>query len=233
MSKRLRLFIPNENHLSLLNEIGRWKVIALKDLYRELGAKTQYSPFCKSIRALEKNGLIQSFKGHRGKKYLALSDEGGNFISNATFALPNENELLHDLTVSTVLMSLLKFEHFKSGHIVNEDLELIPDALIYGVKNHQEYSLAIEVELHQKSKKRLVDKFSRYGQSNIFNHALYVVRKQSIFDAYRKVLLEMNDTAQERIILLLNESLREHDFDYLDSVLWFKKSEKQFLEVFR
>ena len=56
--------------------------------------------------------------------------------------------------------------------------------------------------------------------------------KRSIFDSYRNLLAEMNDRVQSQIMILLDEDLREHEFDYLDSTLWFKNSNKNFLEVF-
>lgn len=228
----MNLFIPNEKHIQILDEIGRWKVIGLKELFSQVGGGVLYSSFSKSVRKLEDNGLVQSFPGHRRKKYLSLSGEGGKFSRFSSPYLESENELRHDLITSCVLRELLRFPNFKSGHVMNEDLEVVPDALIYAVKNNKEYSLAIEVELHQKSKKRLIEKFSRYGNSKIFNYVLYVTNKRSVFDSYRNLLAEMNDRVQGQIMILLDENLREHEFDYLDSILWFKNSNKNFLEVF-
>lgn len=163
----MSLFIPTERHIQILNEIGRWKIISLRELFNQTGANIMYSPFCRTLKKLEIEGLVKSHKGHRRKKYFSLSLDGGKFSNYSCPYAENKKELRHDVISSNVLRELLDYKNFKSGHIVVEDLDLIPDALIYAKKNEKEYSLAIEVELHQKSKKRLIDKYSRYGLSLI------------------------------------------------------------------
>ena len=65
----MSIFVPNENHIHILNEIGKWKVLSLSNLYSELGNSVDYSSFCKTIKKIEKEGLISSFQGYRCKKY--------------------------------------------------------------------------------------------------------------------------------------------------------------------
>ncbi|GAB4017659.1 MAG: hypothetical protein Fur0010_18440 [Bdellovibrio sp.] len=228
----MNLFLPNEKHIEILDEIGRWKIIGLNDLFFMFGDGILYSSFSKRVRKLEAEGLIRSIVGHQRKKYLSLTIEGGRFSKFSSPYLENDNELRHDLIVSSALREFLKFRNFKSGYVMTEDLEVVPDALVYARKKEKEYSLAIEIELHQKSRKRLVDKFSRYGNSKIFNYVMYVTNKGSIFDSYRNLLLEMNDKIQGQIMILHDEGLRENRFDYLNSRIWFRKSNKTFSEIF-
>jgi hypothetical protein len=181
---------------------------------------------------LESAGLIQSFLGSRKKKYLNLSVEGGKYSRFSSPFAENKTELRHDLLASNILQKLLEFNGFSSGQIINEELEVIPDALIYGAKRSMEYSLALEVELHQKSKKRVVNKLSKYADSRIFNYVLYVTNKRSIYDSYRKIVNELNEDVQKKVMIGLSENLSEQSFAYEDLRVHFKGVEKYFMEMF-
>ena len=73
----MSIFIPKADHLEILNEIGRWKVVPLRMLFEEIGNGIQYPGFSKKIKRLEQLGVIKSFEGNRCTKYLALTCEGG------------------------------------------------------------------------------------------------------------------------------------------------------------
>ena len=105
--------------------------------------------------------------------------------------LENKIELKHDLIAGHVLKIFLEFENFKSGHISYEDLSVNPDAVIYAVRNNREYSLGVEVELHQKSQRRVIKKFAKYYDSQIFNYIIYVMPKEAIFHSYKKIILSL------------------------------------------
>ena len=191
-----------------------------------------YSSFCKTIKKIEKEGLISSFQGYRCKKYLSLTGEGGKLSQYSFPYLESRIELKHDLIAGHVLKRLLEFENFRSGHVSYEELSVNPDAVIYAVRNNREYSLGIEVELHQKSQRRVIEKFSKYYNSQILNYILYVMPKESIFHSYQKIILEMSEKVQGKIILLLDKELTPDHFNYLDSEIFFRKKTKKFLEVF-
>ena len=228
----MSIFIPNENHIHILNEIGKWKVLSLGNLYSEIGNNVDYSSFCKTIKKIEKEGLISSFHGYRCKKYLSLTGEGGKLSKYASPYLENKIELKHDLIAGHVLKKFLEFENFKSGHISYEDLSANPDAVIYAVRNNREYSLGIEVELHQKSQRRVIKKFSKYYDSQIFNYIIYVMPKEAIFHSYQKIILGMSEKIQGKIILLLDKKLTQDHFNYLESEIFFRQKTKSFGEVF-
>ena len=146
--------------------------------------------------------------------------------------LENKIELKHDLIAGHVLKKFLEFENFKSGHISYEDLSANPDAVIYAVRNNREYSLGIEVELHQKSQRRVIKKFSKYYDSQIFNYIIYVMPKEAIFHSYQKIILGMSEKIQCKIILLLDKKLTQDHFNYLESEIFFRQKTKSLGEVF-
>lgn len=232
MKDSMYLFMPSESHTQILNEIGRWKAISFRGLYENIGERTAYSPFCRLLKRLEQEDFIKSFIGHGRRKYAILTDKGAMFSQYASEYSEGYQELKHDIIVSGVLRSLLKFKNFKSGSVVHEHFDAIPDGVIYAVKKDRSYSLAVEVELHQKSQLRLIQKFAKYKQSNTFNYVIYITNKRSIFDSYEHLLKNMNESVRDKIILLLDENLSEYRFDYLESELSFRGKRKTFVEIF-
>ena len=232
MKGSMNIFIPTSKHIDILNEIGRWKVISLQRLFVETGKKMKYSPFCRTLKNLEANGLVKSYVGDRKRKYVTLSVSGSKYsIYNASH-VESEAEVAHDLLASALLRFLLEFENFKSGYILADEFEVVPDALIHAQKKGREYVLALELELTQKSKKRLISKLLKYESSSSFDYVLYVTNKTSLYDSYRKTLMRMNNEIQKKVILLLDEELSEMKSNYLESKVFFKGEKKSFTEVF-
>ena len=134
---------PHE--MAILDELGRWKVIWVADLYRILGISIFYTMFCKKIRILEDKGYLEGRYFKRLGKYVYLTEKGSTLSS--TGARPDEPAIDHDLICSEVILKLLEFDNFLSGSASDgPDSELDPDGVIQGIKNGGPYTLAIEVE---------------------------------------------------------------------------------------
>lgn len=229
----MSIFVPKTNHLEILNEIGRWKVVPLRALFEEIGQEISYQLFCRRVKKLEGQRLIKSYQGPHGANYLALTSEGGKISQYACPYIESDLELNHDLLSSMILRSLLKFKNFESGQVIhNEELDIVPDAVIHAVKHQEEYSLAVEVELTQKNKKRVIEKFSKYSKTNQFTHVLYVINKEALFDSYRKIMSEMNEIVSRKVILLIEPKLSHTNFEYQTARCWFKGREAKFDEIF-
>lgn len=70
------IFIPMDNYMVILEEVGRWKLIGMKKLYNSLNLDSSYSFFCRQVRKLELEGFIRSITGSRKRKYLTLTTSG-------------------------------------------------------------------------------------------------------------------------------------------------------------
>lgn len=230
----MNLLEPTQYELELLNEIGRWKVIPLKGLYECASQGMAYSPFCRRVKRIEKLGLVRSIKGRRKTKYVTLTEKGSMISQYKSPYLENEVELSHDLTASCLLCELLKYPNFHTGHIVHggEGLSPEPDALIHASKNDKLYRLALEIELHQKSNKRVREKFARYVATADCDHVLYVMNKPDVFHSYQAITLEMEKKVSQKIILMLATNLFAQQFEYQDARCWFKAKEMGFNEIF-
>ena len=230
----MRLFEPNHFDLEILNEIGRWKVIPLKGLYERASQGMAYSPFCRRVKRIEQFGLVRSIVGSRGLKYLLLTQEGSTLAHFKSPYLESDTELTHDLIVSRLLCDLLDFPNFHTGHIVHsgENLNPEPDALIHASKNGTPYRLALEIELHQKSNKRVREKFARYVATADCDYVLYVMNKPDVFHSYQAITIEMDKNISQKIVLMFEPHLGARQVDYQNARCWFKTKEMGFNEIF-
>lgn len=230
----MSLFEPTHFEFELLNEIGRWKVIPLKGLHEQVSQGMAYSPFCRRVKRIEKLGLVRAIQGRRKTKYVMLTQKGSIISQYKSPYLESEAELAHDLITSRLLCELLKYPNFHTGHIVHggENFNPEPDALIHASKNDKQYRLALEIELHQKSNKRVREKFSRYVTTPDCDYVLYMMNKPDVFHSYQAITLEMDKNVAQKIILMLGENIFAHQFEYEKARCWFKAKEMSFNEIF-
>ncbi|MBI2522490.1 MAG: hypothetical protein HYV97_18865 [Bdellovibrio sp.] len=226
-------FSPLGTYLEIVNTIGRWKVIPLPGLFESFSKQMTYTPFAKRVQALERAGLIRAFTKNR-TKYLVLTQEGSRVSKYKNYYNENEDSLNHDMIAANILRQLLRFENFQEGHMfVDDRWDIDPDAVIFAKRGDAKYTLAIEVELTQKVRTRVVNKFSKYGLGKNLNHALYIFNKESCFEAYKQILGGMNDTTQGKIILCCDTGLSFENFSYIESTCWHREAQHSFLQIFK
>lgn len=228
------IFIPMDNYMVILEEVGRWKIIGMKKLYNSLNLDSSYSFFCRQVRKLELEGFIRSITGSRKRKYLTLTTSGSKLSPyNAQFD-ESDAELNHDLIVSNVVSELNKFETLGEGHVLHESdfFQVEPDGLIYINKDGIHGSMAIEVELTQKAKPRITSKYAAYKRADCFNYCLYIFNKETVYNAYRRQLDGMNDKVREKILLTCDPNLSISQFSYLGRPVYFRGEESVFEELF-
>ena len=223
--------MSQKNDIAIIDEIGRWKIILLKDLFQILIHEKSYVSFCEKIRRLEKNGHIKSTFLSREGKVLFLTPRGATLSSFP--AMSDKGSLFHDLMCSKVILRLLKFDHFLNGSAAEGlESELLPDGVIRAIRNGEEYVLALELELTRKSKIRVVRKFVRYAKDNTFARVLYLTNKPTIFNGYRKILMGLKKYIGKRVVLGLDKNLFQDNFDFEGCTCWFDGEESDFQTLF-
>jgi len=229
-----RVFIPNGPFEDILNNIANLKIISLKKLFELEFYDLTYQGFGKRVNKLEKEGLVSSFRGKDRIKYLYLTPRGSKITSTDISFDLSDDTLTHDLICSNVLLELLKYENFISGNVIHDEKRLIaPDGIIYAIKGEKEYTFALEIELHQKSKDRIKAKFAKYSNSLTYSHVLYITNKESLIRFYNIHLEQMNSDIKNKIVLLLDKKLSTTQFDYQNSKCWFKGEERSFDSIFK
>jgi hypothetical protein len=186
----------NPEHFKLLYPLKDWRVLDLASLRLESKFKLCRTSFNRLTLRLEEAKIIKGFRDPWSrKKYVYLTKKGEALISlteNPTSV--SEESLFHDLRVVDLGRALLKNDVFKKvrfeHQIVNKknyvtNLALIPDAEVEGVMNGKKFSVAIELELHQKNKDRLEKKGEQYLGS-LYDHCLFMFGDKNTLENYRQ-----------------------------------------------
>ncbi|MCP4912365.1 MAG: hypothetical protein GY909_04545 [Oligoflexia bacterium] len=226
------IHLPNSREIEILNEIGRLKVVSIKELYSVINSKMHYSTLCRIVNRLFQSNLIKKIKGGFKKDYVFLTNRGGLVSSYNSQYDESEDELFHDMVSSFVLLRLLEFKNFESGSLNFDTGSYLSDGELNCIKKGQNYKMALEVELTQKSKRRVESKFKYYLNTKNFDYVLYVFNKRSTFESYKRTLSKLKSEYHEKLILLLDKSLSPELFDYRNSEINFKNRSWNFEELF-
>lgn len=223
-----------DGHLDILREISRWKVISMRSLYDGGTFKISYQMYCRKIKKLESEGLVRSMLGARHRKFITLTKNGSELCPYGISFDESQDSLNHDLIATNVVSELIKNKNFTTGqvHCFGRGVDFEPDGVVFGSKNGLDYTLAIEVELHQKSKNRLKAKLVKYSNCADYSYVLYVINKESIYRKYKSDLSQMTEPVRRKVILLFDINLKPLEFDYEKGQCFFKGKETTFSKIF-
>ncbi|PIK13524.1 hypothetical protein [Halobacteriovorax sp. JY17] len=223
-----------DGYIDILSEVGRWKIIPMRGLYELNSFGIQYATFCRKIKKLESEGLVRSILGNNKRKFITLTNKGTEICPYGVSFDDLEDSLNHDLIATNIVTKLIEYKNFKTGQVqcFGRGLDVEPDGLIFGQKNGREYSLAIEVELHQKSKSRVSDKLIKYANSVYYSYVIYILNKESTYRAYKMILESMNDEVRRKVILLFDINLTPTRFNFKDAQCLFQGKNVSFEDIF-
>ena len=129
-------FVPQGIYEDIINILGQWKILNIKDLMKMCGYDVKYYNFLYKIRKLEVHGFIKSILLGKNIKYISLAKKGLEFTRyDYTYDICDTN-ITHDIIVGTVLRKLLKFDFFHNGKMFHQIAfdKVLPDAEIHGGK---------------------------------------------------------------------------------------------------
>ena len=209
----------------ILEAVGSWKVIFIKDLARLPDVTQSYDSLCEKVRTLEGHGYLRGNLKKRTGKHITLTEKGFSSIGLQNFDLVVNPD--HDLLCTRVIMDLLATGFFLSGRVPKSgEYEMDPDGVLSFKKKPDVFTVAVEVELTQKSKSRIVEKFKKYAKEK-FAKALYVFNNKQIFNSYQKILKEQDECVRDKIILTIDENLSINSYSPASTGLsHFKKKTK-------
>jgi len=228
-------FIPNGEYLNVLMGLGCWKILDANKILSTGIVKVKYKDLMKKLTKLEKVGLVNSFRKGNAVKHFYLTDQGKKYSGKISGCGIDADYLNHESATSRVMWELLKNSELQNGDglYYDEIKSVDPDAVILGKINNQDYKLAIEVELTQKSSKRVVEKFNRYKQQSLFDYTVYVTQSRTLFNAYKKILDSLCKRVQKQIILILEENLIEGKINFNKSVCFYMNNKVNFTKLLK
>jgi len=208
-------------YIDLIFVLTKWKILRISDLYKLTEFKGTMTCFYKRIAKLEKHNLIESFiYPFTGEKFVYLSKNGSKVLDFENQIPIHSENRFHDAQLTKCLFELTRHEFVAEiylDHEIKKKLPLIkhtPDALIKGFTLKQEFNIAIELELTQKSRDRVVDIFRFFDSSNIFNNILYLFNRKTTYESYQ-LFLDKDDRIlnKKKFLFLYSADLTKKDFD--------------------
>lgn len=230
----------NPSYFDLLMPLSKWKILNVKALKEESEHHGSFSGFYKIITKLEENRLIDSFiNSWSNEKYIYLLPEGIKALGKNDMSLHvNREHRFHDAIVARVARIFNHYPHIENVYLDFQIrhrfplLERVPDCLITGTLN-KSFSMAIEVELTQKSKSRLKTIFNTYSDSKVVNQVLYITDKRSILITYQKYLRELGDhILKEKFLFLYAKDLVKGKTDLFKAPVYINEKQTTLNHLF-
>ena len=90
----------------------------------------------------------------------------------------------------------------KNGKTKTNYDEIIPDARMSGNFNDMDFLIAIEVEIHQKEKSRIIFKGKNYLKNPLYNYVFYFFPDERMMNNYAKIFSsELESNYNQKIFL--------------------------------
>lgn len=212
-----------ETYSEIINTIGKWKIIECQDLYKYLMNQVSYKTLKNKIKYLEKLGIVKGIFVGNKKKHVYLTDIGIQFTRHDKTYEPIETELLHDLLTGKILHELMNYSgviDVTMYHQLN-DYHINPDGVIRVFNDGEEFTIAIEVELNQKSQKRVKEKYSKIGKSQDYDYCFFISNKEKLINTYKRYLSEMEEEVRNKIMFIEKENLSSSNVNLLESKCFY------------
>jgi hypothetical protein len=184
-------------HYSIIQPLLKWKILSLDDLQKAVRCPGTRSNLYKKIDKLEESHFIGSFiDPFTKKKFIYLRDEGMKFFGEDQMTPINKENIYHDSISSEFAYQFEGYPFVKKVMMEDEIIKAFPlighrpDALIEGEHKKNEFRMAFEMELSIKSKKRILETFNFYNESQYFNNVLYIFGLPQIYETYVRVFRE-------------------------------------------
>ena len=230
----------NPSYFELLTPLKKWKILNIKALREETEYQGSNSGLYKIISKLEKNQVIDSFiNTWSNEKFIYLLPNGIKALGGNERTLNINRDLrFHDSIVSKVAREFNTYPHIEKTYLdfqtreVFPLLERIPDCLLHG-KLLSPFTMAIEVELTQKSQERVKEIYRTYSDSKVVNQVLYITDKKSILNAYLKYLDSCDDfILKDKFLFLYAKDLASGKYHLEKCPVVFKGNETTLENIF-
>ena len=215
----------------------------LKTLREEGNYPGSEAAFRRFVLKSEKKGLVSSVKDPTSKrKFVHLTKNGERHIGllHSTLGF-NDGTFHHDSRLSIIARKFLEFEAIRDVELEHDLLRgkrigrikgHIPDAVLYGKRGENNFTVALELELTAKSKTRYLEKCRYYVGSSIYDYALYFFSDLATLKNYkREIVSALGPESQERLLLAYNTNLYQQDMKFEETEVFYMNEEVRIDEI--
>lgn len=213
--------VINFEHIQFLEALIDWRILDYKTMIDigHNGRYANYETIKKLVQRLRSKKIVETYRDPWSKKtYIYLSPAGERIVSPDLGMNVCRETIYHDLKVSGLCYELSKIskiiqkvelEHrFKGVNKKSFGNEIVPDAKIFGEFKGNKFLAAIELELSQKEKGRILAKCDLYLKSDYYDLAFYFFPNLKLLSRYRSLLEEnYGEDFNKRIFLFTSEHL--------------------------
>lgn len=200
--------IINSDQQIFLETLIEWRILDYKRLasLSKVERYKGYDVVKKLIHRLKAKHLVKIYHDPWSKRgHVYLSNLGEKLLSPNCSHRLSEESLYHDSKVSLICYELMLFKSVISGieleHIIKGKSKsglsyesLLPDARFSGRFKGQDFQAAIEVELNQKEKSRIISKAKFYYENSYYDNVFYFFPTESLMKIYSKIFKESIDS---------------------------------------
>ena len=206
-------------HYTIVQPLLKWKILCLDDLQMAVRCPGTRSNLYKKIDKLEESKFVGSFiDPFTKKKFIYLKEEGIKFFGEDQMTPINRENIYHDSISSEFAYLFNGFPFVRKvmmEHEIIKSFPLIghrPDAFIEGEHKQKEFRMAFEMELSIKSKRRIVEIFNFYNESQYFNNVLYIFGLPQVYETYLRVFRENEShfNKEKFLFIILPELYRRY-----------------------
>ena len=230
-----------QKNFEIIEAIARWRSMTTENLKSLVAESDKGSAFRQRILRLEEGGILRSKLQKGINKIVYPSRELLHRLGIESF---NEDNIKHDAVVAMIISNLLRFEMITSGKLPHEyktkstwkHHAIEPDAIISSGEGVNELTIAVEVELFRKDRKRVFDKFLEYAKAAEYDNVLYFFADRASFESYKKRLSELQvnsqfdhlkDELSQKIVFVFNQSILKNVVSLSKSEVFHNQSTKE------
>lgn len=230
-----------QKNYEVINAVLKWRSVTLDNLKRLVASSENGSAFRKRILRLESGGVLNS-KLQRGFNKIIYPSH--HLLERLGIDSINEDNIRHDSVVSMVGIELLNFDQIKNVKLPHDyrtksswkHFAIEPDAIIEIEKGGKTLTVALEVELWRKDRKRVFDKLIGYAKAYEYDNVFYFFADRASFESYKRRLDEMlnetshlhlKDELEKKIIFIFNPTILKRATDLSNSEIFHDQKSKK------
>lgn len=234
------------DHKFFIHPLSDWRILDIKGLMEcsRLEKFKKYDYAKKLLQKMKSQKFVNVYRCVlNGKNYYYLTPLAEKLINQDQKSSISEETIFHDAMVSSLGIELSKIKPFiteielehkiKNGKSRTNFDEIIPDARLKGNFKGVNFNSAIEVELHQKERSRIISKAKHYLKSNFYDYAFYFFPDEKILKNYSNILRqELSNDFSQKIFLFSTPKIFEGKNSLYEGTGLVKGESKTILQLF-
>ena len=238
------MYLESLSYKSIIDPLLKFKIMNCEQLYKDSNQDCKFASFRRKLSRLEKKGILKSKLSvcpHRKTVYLDPMIVKSRADESFTI---NEDTYFHDYIAGCLGRSLMDLKMAEYVELEHEFIEggnwnyqgiLEPDLIVFTNNNQR---IGFEIELVQKSRKRIFDKMKLYCKSSFYDSALWFFTDYKLYEKYinffKQLLLDLNNYEKKnmnsKIGFIYNSERNTEKNNLIDARIYINEKEQELVK---